>query len=206
MRRYLLLFTIPLFVVLALSPAQAAELTYTLTGVVTSPDGTYEPDIALGDDVVVIMVVEDSTPDANTGNPNAGFFQGSILSTSITAGLWSADSRGLGFISSVNDTPGTSGLQDEVNTRINLTGPAIITTPRNLAMSLIDPTATALAGDEFPDLTAFPVGRLTGTVSFNVGGPRLEFDITGISVIPEPSTALLMALGLGALASRRRTA
>ena len=86
------------------------------------------------------------------------------------------------------------------------------------ALQLIDNTATNLTGTEpqvfvVNDLADWTLGRLTlnalvddlsgGTM---IGDLQIQVDLQTWNVVPEPGSAWLVAIGLGALAGRRRHA
>ena len=92
--------------------------------------------------------------------------------------------------------------EDTVVTALNLAGDFLLSPVTNVTFVFNNASGNAVMDDSFPDLTDFLDSEASGIIRF-FASPRIDFSLDSITIIPEPSTALLMALGLAGLALRR---
>ena len=200
MRRIVYSLLLGLLFALVVAPAQSSEVIYQLDGIVTGPDNVY-PTVQTGDTIRIRLVLEDGLPDAHPNNPNVGFYLGSAISTSIMAGSFKAASIGGPYsLTVINGSGGRP--EDTVVTALNLAGDFLRSPVTNVTFVFNDASGNRVMDDSFPDLTDFSASEASGIIRF-FAAPRIDFSLDSITIIPEPSTALLMALGLAGLALRR---
>ena len=158
-------------------------------------------------------------PDVSTDRSGAGLISfdldinsfGTTIATVFTAGASGDTTFNAGFL---NSTPGTWGsVTIELTDGATFSALGDVTDGSSTFFSDISGTATTATIIFAPDQAATiggveigdPLG-LTSALNWTINRdaiPDLDFDII-VTVVPEPGTALLMGLGLAALAMRRR--
>ncbi len=192
--------------------ATAASLTFAYEGLLTSdlwvtdsPDGTVGAFFTAGDTISGQFTFESSTPE---GPP--GLFVGAISSAtfSVNTGAYTGGS-------SNGDINWTTGFfVTRVQSWHGLSGPTI--GDNSLHFFDVQVSSTTFAGGPLP--TTPPA--VTPADNFGANWDRVEllyrasdarfsgvaFQLQSLTLVPEPSTALLLGLGLAGLGTRRRVA
>ena len=194
---------------------QAASLVSTLDGAVSGPCYATGLSDVLGGSRDILIQLTHTTGTSNItalANQDAGVFKfnNDLLSTSTCSLTW--DANGVGLKQDFSAEPGLllfSASNDHAATyKITIrtfglgSSSAIINAPegygQNLAFPFGDFTADIITG---ADLT-----QIDSVSLYISGGNALDVNIDAVTTIPEPSTAGLAMLGIGAfgLARRRR--
>ncbi len=165
--------------------ALAAPMTYQVDVTVTYDELGL---IGVGNTHPLLLTIESTTPDTD---PTSGEFSalggGSFDPQLIGTGAEPIDDI---VASAISGTWSTSGVQHPV-----------LLNPIPWTIELI---GIGLTPDQaLPDFDLLTGGTLWSGVDTT---PFITGDITGLTLVPEPSTGLLVALGVATLAARRRRA
>ena len=194
--------------VLLLAPtaATADAVIFGFTGVVTQVDAPLSGEFSVGEQVVGNYTFESSTADSDA-DPAVGFYDNAITAFTATFGGDYTVTQGVdNDIFVANGPPGN----DVYNTQLaNPTGPTVAGLPlTGLNILLIDADSTVFASDALPltppDLAEFEFD-FSGQIFFDSpGNQTMDFQLTSLTLIPEPTTLVLSSLGLLGLCCRRR--
>lgn len=207
------------------SPAWAYQVTFSFETTVVSLDPELSGTFSVGQTFSGWYTFESLTPDANE-SPNRGWYNGAITALSVTVGNYTATAT-YGDIHVWNDRlyVGDSYVVTALNV---LTGPNVVLTGANIAELPPHRLLIGMNGgyNHFdsdalpvtpPDPSGFDLNSGSSYIwlSFGIGG-NLNTGATPIyglegavpiSLVPEPSTAILIGFGLvGLLAVGRRLA
>ena len=165
---------------LALVPNQ--EFTIDVVVSTTTPEALAVQIRAIGYDPALLEFVGGTSPDCLFGSPGIGCFAGIPNQPGLPA-----------------EQPAAPGLRPDVSVLMfsGLAGaPAFTTGPASFQLVF-----RALA----PGMTSMSIGSFPAYGDSYQGGDGLVNNASlSFTIVPEPSTALLLGLGLGALATRRR--
>jgi len=211
----------------AAQPGVASLITFVAQGTVTSVDTALvfpfqppSPVFSVGDAFTVTFTFDSLTPDSNP-DPNRGRYSNAITSLSVTVGAYTATASGNNSISVDNDLPFGTGDRYFIDLSA-MSGPslnAFDVSSQTALLIMADSSGHALSSEALPispaDLAGFTLGGGGLALQFEdpMGDPvdptepLLAFvfaDLTSISLIPEPATWLLLALGGLTLRRRRR--
>jgi len=188
---------------LTAAPTQAAPITFTYEGAVSSTSGGVLFDAFLGQTATLEYSFDDATPDTN-GSATAGSY--ALTSASLTIGS--------NVYTSIGNLSVTNGASDSYSFSLgSSSGPDIgALSPASIFLNMTDITATALSSDALPttqpDPTDFAFSNNFG-IDFSGGGLILidTFTIANEEV-PEPGALIIFGFSLAGLGymRRRRTA
>ena len=201
---------VPLALLLCVSAANATPVVrYEFSGVVSSVDAPLQGEFALGEEFHLVLEFDASEPNVSL-NPIFGRYQNGVLITA-EIGDYAVTSSDV-FIDVFNDNSGSDIVKFLVS---NLSGPNVGgVPPLSLAARLTDSTESALADNGLPtSLSATDFADLSADLSFKYldgnGATVVEKVVSTLhsinaSQIPEPTTGLLLGVGLASLAAARR--
>ncbi len=189
-----------LLTLLLSAPAGATSLS--LTGTVTDIFGTPPPlSFGVGETITGSLTWDDGAADTD-GDPARGFYPGAltILTLEIDGNVWTVAGGDVEIVPATFDPIQLTG---------SATGPSLgAFGARDFLLDFDDPT-DFIVTDALPvGDGAFAAAISPGSISMNYGdsgGGTFEIEaIFSYAIVPEPSTAALLALGIGALGALNR--
>lgn len=194
-------------VLLAPVAAKAAPVTFSFTGTVTAVDAALAGEFSLGESVVGSYTFESTTPDSDPGDPTLGIYDNAITAFSATFGGDYTVTQGLdNDISVANGPPGNDVYQVFLT---NPTAPTVAGLSLGaLFLGIGDFESNVFNSDALPltppDLAEFDFdisGAIFLDSPINQG---MNFQLTSLTLVPEPSTLAFVALGLMGVCCHRR--
>jgi len=176
----------------------AASITFNFTGVVTAVDSLLASEFSVSESVVGSYTFESTTPDSDP-DPTQGIYDNAVTAFTATFGGDYTVTQG-----SDNDISVLDGLPGNDAYSVFLANPTAPTVAGlnvvALFLGLIDTDSTVFTSDalpllppsfsEFEDFTS-------GTIFLDDPNNRsVNFQLTSLTIIPEPSTFVLATLGL----------
>lgn len=187
--------------------AMAATVTFGFTGVVTAVNAPLAAEFSVGEPVVGNYTFESTTADLDPGDPTLGDYDNAITAFTATFGGDYTVTRGFDNDIFVSNGPTINDVYC-----IYLNDPMAPTAAGldiiALIIQLIDTDSTVFASDSLPltppDLSEFEAS-LTATIFYDEPGNQwIDFQLTSLTLIPEPGTITLLLCGLASLALLRR--
>jgi len=197
-------------VLLAPVAAKAAPVTFAFSGTVTAVDAALAGEFSLGESVVGSYTFESTTPDADPGDPTLGIYDNAITAFSATFGGDYTVTQGLdNDISVANGPPGNDVYQVFLT---NPTAPTVAGLSLGaLFLGIGDIDSNVFNSDSLPltppDLAEFE-SIIAGQIFLDSpGNQTLDFQLTSLTLVPEPSTlaAAALALMMGMCCYRRKS-
>lgn len=196
-----------LIVVASQTPADASQITFNFQGTVTvvnpALSGTFSP----GQTISGNYTFESTTADIAPGDPNFGGYPGASTNLSFTVGGYTGSFGSSGF-NAINVGLSFASAFDIYQVNIPFTGAAVAGfTPDEFALDIRDTDQTAFANDSLPstppNLALFEQKTITLLFNPATGGDAVAV-VASLQQIPEPSTLLLLGLGLVSVLRRGR--
>ena len=198
MRHPLVLASLLNLMLSAPAGATSLSLTGTVSGIFGTPPAL---SFGVGEAITGSLTWDDGAVDTDL-DPARGFYPGALatLSLEIDGNVWTVAGGDVGILPAVFDPIQLAG---------SATGPSLgAFGPTDFFLDFDDPT-------DFIVTDALPVGDGAFAAAISPGGISMNFSDSGGSsfeieatfsyaIVPEPSTAALLALGIGALGARRR--
>ncbi len=154
-----------LMLILAPVTAYAGQISFVVEGTVNFISPQLSTVFTIGDNYRLEYTFESTTPDSNPGNPNRGFYDGSISSVTVNVGSYVA-SPTFTFSRITADNDLGFGVGDRY--RIDLTGvsgPGVggfVLGSQTPVMQMRDPTAAALTSIALPVAPLDPLDFVSG--------------------------------------------
>jgi hypothetical protein len=191
---------------LATTDTMAIDVTFSFTGVVTDVDAALAAEFSPGEPVVGSYTFESTTVDSDPGDPILGIYDNAISAFTATFGGDYTVTQGLD-----NDIAIADGLPGNDVYQVFLTDPTAPTVAGlNLGaifLGLADTTSTVFTSDALPltppSLSAFDLDS-SGTLYLDSPNQAMHFQLTSFTIVPEPSTFVIIAIGLLGMGYCRR--
>jgi hypothetical protein len=167
-----LLSTLVIFTMICIS-AKGEEVTFRFRGTVHELDGQFS--YFTGQPFEIIYSFENTTDDADPGDPESGSYIGAIKSGTLTIFKdnepfhWVVEPDGSHNIIEVKNLD----TADSYSASVSVSGPVVGSEiPAEFQIELIDRNATALGNDELPSSLRIPSFNSQSTVRFTFIGAR----------------------------------
>jgi hypothetical protein len=186
--------------------AVAVPITFSFTGIVTNVDSPLAVEFSLGESVVGSYTFESTTADIDPGDPTTGHYDNAITAFTATFGGDYTVTQGLD-----NDIFVADGLPGNDVYSLFLTNPTAPTVAGlslgALSIGLIDTDSSVFSSDALPltppNLSDFEIDS-SGTIYLGSPNQTMDFQLTSLTLVPEPTTLALATLGLVGIGYRRR--
>ena len=195
-----------LLIVFGAAPASASPITFSFQGTLTAVNSALSGTFSVGETIAGSYTFESTTPDIAPGDPNFGGYLGASTNLSFTVDGYSGSFSSSGF-NATTVALSFAGV-DLYQVNIPFTGPLAGTaSPDLFALEIQDTDQNAFATDALPlsppNLALFEVRKITVFFRSAEGGESLAF-VASLNQIPEPSTLMLLGLGLAGVGGLRR--
>jgi hypothetical protein len=190
------------------APAEATPFTWILSGTISSVDPSLAGTFGVGQSATMAVTIAPDAPSYVIG-PNARGYGGGAVSVTVTFGSYAATATSSDVLI-WNDDPTVADMWSVAF--LNPSGPSVGGSDLGaIVASLHDGSATALDDLDVPTLPLDPADFDDRLMRLDFGSSFSEEVVASldtISVIPEPSTAMLLGGALATLSgvSRRRRA
>jgi hypothetical protein len=186
--------------------AMALDVTFGFTGVVTEVDAALATEFSVGEPVVGSYTFESTTADSNPGDPTLGIYDNAISLFTATFGGDYTVTQGFDSGISIAD-----GLPDNDVYQVFLEDPVAPTVAGlnlgALFIGLADTDSVVFASDALPltppNLFAFDV-ESSGMLYLDSPNRAMQFQLTSLTLVPEPTSLTLTAFALLSMGYRRR--